>query len=206
MVFVEDHDANGSAQGYAIEHTREDLTGICFLALGDNDALPRAAAIEFRLNVGLGKRNPGGAAVHDAAYGRAMRFTKGADAKESSEAAGHGKGKARRDKRGIPFWNVLPLKATLSEPMAVRWGVPGKPRAKFFPSLVYSKFLASTLHIRIGGEYVSNRVLHPKHTGSTSERGVKKVGTGWAAISCRSPDGNKVEIARAVLRNFVHKK
>ena len=61
-----------------------DLVGLA--ALGHEARLAGAAAVEPGLDVGLGQRDAGRAAIDDAADGRAVALAPGGDAEEMAEA------------------------------------------------------------------------------------------------------------------------
>ena len=89
VVFVADGQGNGGAQSQTVQHAAENFYSISFIARGDDVALPRAAAVQLLLNHFLSEWNTWGAAVYNDTDSGAVRFSPGADAKQSAECAGH---------------------------------------------------------------------------------------------------------------------
>ena len=67
------------------EHAGKDLHLIGLAPLAGETRLARAALVEIGLDVGLGQRNAGRAAVHHAADRGAMAFAEGGDAEKMAE-------------------------------------------------------------------------------------------------------------------------
>ena len=91
LVLVAHHHGDGRAQGHPIEQAAEDLDPVVLFAGGGDLALARFAAIQFLLNRPNIKIKPRRAAVHDHADAPAVGFAEGADPKELTEAAAHGR-------------------------------------------------------------------------------------------------------------------
>ncbi len=99
LVGVADQQRDRRAGGQALVHAGQDLHRIGLVALRHVAAGAGAAPVQVGLDVGLGQRHAGRAAVDDAADGRAMAFAEVGDAEQFAEgAAGHGlESQARRE-------------------------------------------------------------------------------------------------------------
>ena len=86
LIDVVDLHGDRRAGGQSVEHARQDADLVRFLALRGEARLARAAAIQPRLDVGLGQSDARWAAVDHAADCRPMAFDPGGDAKQMAEA------------------------------------------------------------------------------------------------------------------------
>ena len=87
LVFVADQQRDRRAGGLAFVHAGEDFHRIGFAALGDVARGAGLAAVEIMLDVGLGERHAGRAAVDHAADGGAVRFAENGDTEQFAECA-----------------------------------------------------------------------------------------------------------------------
>jgi hypothetical protein len=104
LVGVFDHQLDRRAGGLAFEHARQDADLVRFLALGGELVLAGLALVQPGLDVGLGQRHAGRAAVHRAADGRPVAFAPGGDAEKVAE--------------GVQAHGALPWLGS---------GIPGRP-------------------------------------------------------------------------------
>jgi hypothetical protein len=81
LVLVPHDQCDRGAQRHPLGHTREDLNLISLVALRGQSRLPRSAPIQIGLDVGLGQRQPGWAAVDHDPDRAPVGLTEGGDAK-----------------------------------------------------------------------------------------------------------------------------
>src|SRR5690606_19632990 len=90
LIDILDQQTDRGAGRHTLEDARKNLHGVRLAALRDEAGLAGAAAVQIFLNVLLGQREPGRAAVDDAAERRPVAFAEGRDGKELPErVAGH---------------------------------------------------------------------------------------------------------------------
>src|SRR5258706_4448502 len=90
-ILVADEQRDRRAGRAALENSGEDFDGVRLASLRDMPRSSRTAAVEFMLDVGLGKGETRWAAVDDAADRGPMRFAAGRDAEQRAERVpGHG--------------------------------------------------------------------------------------------------------------------
>jgi len=93
LVGVPDHQLDRRAGGPAPERARQDAYKVIFPPLGGVSVLPRLAGIQPGLQIGLGQRDTGRAAIHRGPDGRPVAFAPGRDAEEVAEGVqAHGVG------------------------------------------------------------------------------------------------------------------
>ena len=91
LILVADQKRDRRAGGLALVQPGEDFRSVGFAALGDMARGSGLAAVEIMLDVGLGERHAGGAAVDHATDGGAVRFAEDGDTEQFAEcAARHG--------------------------------------------------------------------------------------------------------------------
>jgi hypothetical protein len=73
-------------------YARHDLDPIGFLPLGDMTRGTRAPAVKIALNIGLGERKPGRAAINHTSNGRAMRLTEIGDPEQLTKSVSRHRG------------------------------------------------------------------------------------------------------------------
>ena len=88
LVDILDHEADGRTRRLPLEHAGEDAHAVRLAALCRKAGLAGPALVEPDLEVVLGERNPGRAAVHDAADRRPVALAPGGEAKGLPEPVG----------------------------------------------------------------------------------------------------------------------
>jgi hypothetical protein len=72
-----------------LESPGKNLDGVRLFARGGDTGLPGTAAVQVRLNIGLGERQPWRASIHDNSDASTVRFPPGGDAKQLSKRITH---------------------------------------------------------------------------------------------------------------------
>jgi hypothetical protein len=100
------HHADGCAECFALKRAGKDLNSVGFLARRDDAGLAGTAAIQIRLDVGLGQFDARRTTIHDHTDASAVRFAPGGDAEQMTERVCHAW--SVREKRRVVKSDGLP--------------------------------------------------------------------------------------------------